>query len=208
MGKVSSPLRSARAIQRRRDLIESAIGSISDVGFNNVSFQTICDTAGVSRGLIGHYFANKDELLQEVFRLLVTELIADSRRAVHAAGDDPVRKLLALVKFTTRWNEGRSKVWLAYFAAAKWSPAMLDVYIPRWRRFRQETARLIGEAAAQRGVAVDPKLAALTLCQLLDGLWLGGVMDPDAYDFHEAERACRDYLARLLALDLADYDAT
>jgi TetR/AcrR family transcriptional repressor of bet genes len=207
LGKIGSPLKSVKAIQRRRDLIEGAIGSISTVGYNNVSFQTICEAAGVSRGLIGHYFESKDELLQEVFRVLVTELIAESRRAVYAAGEDPVRKLLALVKFSTRWNEGRSKVWLAYYAAAKWSPTMLEVYIPRWRKFRQETARLIGEAAKARGVEVDPKLASLTLCQLLDGLWLGGVMDPEAYGFDDAERACRDYLARLLNLDLASYEA-
>jgi TetR/AcrR family transcriptional regulator, transcriptional repressor of bet genes len=201
----SVPVRSAKAIQRRRDLIEGAIGSIADLGYNNISFQTICEAAGVSRGLIGHYFDSKSDLLQEVFRLLVSEFIEESRRSVHEAGEDPVRRLLALVKFSTRWNDARSKVWLAYYAAAKWSPAMLEVYIPRWRRFRRQTEELIAKAARQRGVELDARIAALTLCQLLDGLWLGGVMDPKAYTFQDAERACRDYLARLLELDPAEY---
>ena len=83
--------RTKTIIARRQDLIRGTIQSIARLGFANSTVQTICEAAGLSRGLIGHYFKGKDELLLEAFRSLVSEADEDTRRAIREVGDDPLQ---------------------------------------------------------------------------------------------------------------------
>ena len=48
--------RTRTIIARRQDLIQGTIKSIGNLGYHNSTVQTICEAAGLSRGLIGHYF--------------------------------------------------------------------------------------------------------------------------------------------------------
>src|SRR5580698_5348596 len=85
------------AEERKRDLIQAAIRDIAAHGYDAVTVATICEEAGFSRGLIGHYFSGKDDLLHEAVKTVATELGVAIRSAADTAGPDPVARLHALI---------------------------------------------------------------------------------------------------------------
>lgn len=194
--------RTKTIIARRQDLIQGTIKSIAALGYHNSTVQTICEAAGLSRGLIGHYFKGKDDLLIEAFRHLVAHADEHTRQAVRAVGDDPLQRLLAATEVTfSRAVASRenSLVWLACWGVAPWNPSMLELHHKLWRRYRAWIQRMMEQAALERGIEIDAKRAALTYAQMIDGFWLGWLMDKDAYSPAEAEEIVRGWV-----LDLFD----
>jgi betaine-aldehyde dehydrogenase len=55
---------------RRRELVEVTIDSLAEVGFVGTTLAQIAARAGVSPGLVAHYFDDKDGLLDAAFRSL------------------------------------------------------------------------------------------------------------------------------------------
>ena len=192
--------RTKTIIARRQDLIQGTIKSIAALGYQDSTVQTICEAAGVSRGLIGHYFDGKDELLIEAFRHLVAQADEHARQAVRAAGHDPLERLLAATTVTfTRAGASRdeSLVWIACWGVAPWNPGMRELHHAIWRRYRAWIQRMMEQAARERGIAIDARRAALAYAQMIDGFWLGWLMDKDAYTLKEAEEIVRDWLLDL-----------
>jgi len=186
-------------VARRQDLIRGTIRSIARLGYAKSTVQTICEAAGLSRGLIGHYFKGKDELLLEAFRSLVVEADEQTRRAVRAAGDDPLDQLLAAtaVSFGRAEDREQQTVWLAFWGVARWKPEMQRLNHHLYARYRRWVQRRLERAAAQRGLEIDTRRAALTYAQMIDGFALGLIMDKDAYTPTEASAIVCDWLREL-----------
>jgi len=55
---------------RRAQLIEVTIDSLAEVGYVGTTLAQIAGRAGVSAGLVAHYFGDKDGLLDAAFRSL------------------------------------------------------------------------------------------------------------------------------------------
>jgi AcrR family transcriptional regulator len=58
--------REQQAEQRRNQLLDTALALFAEHGFERTTIKLLADTAGVAQGLVYHYFASKDELLQAV----------------------------------------------------------------------------------------------------------------------------------------------
>lgn len=190
------------ASQRRRDLIEAAIRSIAAVGYEAVTIISICEEAGFSRGLIGHYFKGKDELLLEAVELITKELGETTRQASANAGPDAVDRLHAVIRasFTPPgFMPEKVAVWVALTSTARWSPHLAEIYRRLWRDWREGIARLFDKAAEQHHLTVDSRVAALTLSQLVEGFWVGWAADPLTVTERKAEMACHQYLDLLFA---------
>src|SRR5262245_19957185 len=175
--------RTRTIMARRQDLIQGTIKSIATLGYNNSTVQTICEAAGLSRGLIGHYFKGKDDLLIEAFRYLCARTDADSRQAIRAVGNDPLQRLLAVttVTFQSAPSRENALVWLACCGVAPWNSSMMELHHQLYRRYRAFIERMMAQAAEERGITIDAKRAALTYAQMIDGFWIGWLMDKDAY---------------------------
>lgn len=193
------PLKETRTVvARRQDLIRGTIKSIAKRGFANSTVQTICEAAGLSRGLIGHYFKSKDELLLAAFRSLVTEADDETRRAIRDVAD-PLERLIAATRVSFERAEDREKatVWLAFWGTARWTPEMNRLNHHLYARYRRWVQRQLAEAATARGVTLDTRRAALMYAQMIDGFSLGLIMDPKAYTPKEAAAIVCDWLRDL-----------
>ncbi len=58
--------------ERRQSLIEAALDCLSQLGPHGTGVREICNRAGVSPGLLRHYFDGKDALITEAYRTLMT----------------------------------------------------------------------------------------------------------------------------------------
>ena len=182
---------------RRRDLIAATVKSIAEHGFAESTVERICAAAGVSRGLISHYFDGKSDLLLETFRQLTDELAAESIRAARDSGGDPVARLHAAASVSFRppvFDDAKMSVWLAFWSEARTTPALQALYRDLYRDYRASLTRLMAEAARAHGVALDAHRAATALIALMDGLWLELTLDAEAFSPREAEAACLAYI--------------
>ena len=180
---------------RRRQLIEATIASIHEVGFAESSLSRISAKAGVSTGIVHHYFEDKAELLESTLRALGTRLRLSVIRRLSAA-KTPTERLLAVLDGNlgtdTFTPEGVS-AWLAFWAQVPNNPHLAriqHVVISRLRDNLVHALKLMG-----RKDAVE--IARVTEA-LIDGLWLRAALAQDGPDSARAHRLVLDYLnARL-----------
>src|SRR5689334_17296328 len=59
--------------KRRADLVQAAIRCLSTGGMSAFKMERIAAEAGVSLGLLSHYFTDKNELLREVYQAALYE---------------------------------------------------------------------------------------------------------------------------------------
>jgi AcrR family transcriptional regulator len=70
---------------RRQQLVEAAISVIHEQGFDRATVARIARRAGVSSGMVHHYFKDKDELLFATMRHLLADLRSDATARLKAA---------------------------------------------------------------------------------------------------------------------------
>src|SRR5262245_51497509 len=103
---------------RRRQLIDATIDAIADVGFAQASLGEIAGRAGVSPGLVAHYFDNKDGLLEATMRRLFREL-GESVRMKLVRLASPRERIQAVIDVNldpSAFDRRTATVWLAFWA--------------------------------------------------------------------------------------------
>jgi TetR/AcrR family transcriptional repressor of bet genes len=155
---------------RRKQLVEAAIAIIHEQGFANATVARIARRAGVSSGMVHHYFRNKDDLLFTTMRHLLAELRADAvARLAHANG--PAERVCAIIDACfgeAQFEEQVFSAWLALYGNARHSARLRKIVSLYHRRLKSslvhELRRLVPEAEA-------PRLAE-GIGAMIDGLWL------------------------------------
>jgi TetR/AcrR family transcriptional regulator, transcriptional repressor of bet genes len=181
---------------RRRLLIEAAERCLAAHGIQGFTIDRICHEAGVSRGLISHYFAGKDALLAAVYRSSLYGAIIE-RMAKAAAVATPSARLKAMIDaafLPDTFKRANLLVWLALWGAAATNPTLQKVHRSLYRQYRASLAEEIAAVAAERSVAVDAAALARNIIALIDGLWLEWCLDPQALNPADARRACLSLL--------------
>ena len=77
-------------------LIEVTIDSLAEVGFVGSTLAQIASRAGVSPGLVAHYFGDKDGLLEATFRTL-SRRINERVRLRFATAHTPRGRIQAVI---------------------------------------------------------------------------------------------------------------
>lgn len=77
--------RERKAQMRRQQLIDAALHQFAEKGYDGASIRDIAGAAGVTEGLVYHYFHNKEHLFEEVLKARSFAPIL--RRVLDEAGD-------------------------------------------------------------------------------------------------------------------------
>ena len=78
--------------QRRSQLLDLGVRLLATRSLDELSIDVLAEEAGISRGLLYHYFGNKHAFHEAVVRRAVEDLIAQTAPPVHG---DPLTRLLA-----------------------------------------------------------------------------------------------------------------
>jgi betaine-aldehyde dehydrogenase len=173
LSKSEAP-RTEREDVRRGQLIEATIDTMAEVGFAATTLALIGQRAGVSPGLVAHYFGDKDGLLEATLRSLAGRLARDTAGRLREARTARARVQAVIdANLAPREFEGpSSSVWLAFWGQAVHSARLKriqHVYQQRMlSNLRHALRRLAGDRNAGR--------LAVTIAALIDGLWLNAAL--------------------------------
>jgi betaine-aldehyde dehydrogenase len=179
--------RADREDARRSQLIEATIDIMAEVGFSATTLALIGQRAGISPGLVAHYFRDKDGLLEATLRSLAARL-GRATAARLAAADTPRGRIQAIIDSylaAEEFERRTSTVWLAFWGEASHSPRLRRVQAAYQRRMlsnlRHATKRLVAEPEAGT--------LAIAVASLIDGLWLRATLSDSAETDSASARA-------------------
>jgi AcrR family transcriptional regulator len=85
--------------EKRAAILDASLGLISERGFHNTPVSLIAKEAGVSAGIIYHYFDNKEALINELYKAIKLDL-AQAMLAGYSA-DLPLRERFRIIWLNT-----------------------------------------------------------------------------------------------------------
>lgn len=176
--------------ERRITIAEALLRVAANRGLDSVSLRHVAAEAGVSPGMVQHYFRTKDEMMAFALKVIADGVEQRMERSLSELGGSPSATdlcrclLVELLPLDDRRRaEGRAALaFLAYRSVHPSTPAARDER-DGIDRIRGHVADLIeAEQPDRDATAIGPTVAATALLALVDGLGvqvLGGQYSPE-----------------------------
>lgn len=179
--------------ERRRTIAEALLRVAADRGLESVSLRHVAAEAGVSSGMVQHYFRTKDEMMSFALDVVSENVERRLTATVSELGELPppgalARALLIELLPIDERRRAEGQVALAFLAYRSVNPAVAPAQGERERdgvgQLRDVLGDLIRSEQVESGRqgAIDATDAATALLALVDGLGLqvlGGQYPPD-----------------------------
>jgi TetR/AcrR family transcriptional regulator, fatty acid metabolism regulator protein len=186
-----------RSIERRQAILDAAVRVFARKGFHTARVGDIATEAGVAHGLLYHYFASKEDLLETVFSVAWGELLQAMRTA--ADTDEPaseqLRKACAILLRTWRHSPELVTVLVREIARSGELQNRIEDVREAFRVIERIVAR--GQADGEFRPELDPRLAATIVYGALEEIltaWVLGELPDGDDEITRAERAVVDVL--------------
>ncbi|MDB5666334.1 TetR family transcriptional regulator C-terminal domain-containing protein [Cypionkella sp.] len=198
------PYRRETEERRREDLIAAALDLVAEGGLHAATVRAIADRAGVTPGLIRHYFTSKEELTRVAYRRLMQRMTSDSAAVLLDAPDDPVARLASFVAASVSApvaDPVALGLWAAFLHDVRRDASMRAVHTAMYLDFRDMLQGLI---AALPRVASDAQLRteAIACNGVIDGLWMEGSILAEAFAVGEIVAIALSATGSILNVDL------
>jgi len=191
--------RPSMKIVRKQQLIDATLLSVERHGLHHTTINTISGLAGLSSGLISHYFGGKQELIEATQKYLLDQLKQALLSRTSAKILLPLERLYAIVE--TNFSELQrsrpvTKTWLSF-----WSQAMHEQGLARLQNINSQ--RLYSNLLFSFKKLL-PRTKAITAAKqtaaMIDGFWLRSALNPDpAREFEQAQTLCKDFIVTMIA---------
>ena len=154
---------------RTQSLIEACARVLATKGASGASVRAICAEAGVSPGLLTHYFSGVNALVAATYEATGVAVEAALEAAVQSE-KAPRAQLIAYLTASFRApvsDPALLATWLAFWSLARTDPAIAALHMRIYGGYRARLEQLITACAPG-----DQRLTAIGLTALVDGLWL------------------------------------
>lgn len=193
---------------RREALIRGTLTLIAEDGPAAATVRAIARAAGVSPGLIRHYFATKEDLVNAAYQTHMDRQTRDIAASVEAAGGSARHRLAAMVRVSVTPPVAQPRglsLWAGFIHLVWRNPEMRATHERTYLHYRDILQRLIEAALAETGRGVPaPEARALAIAcnAIVDGLWLEAGALPDAFAAQQTARIALRSVGAVLQLDL------
>ncbi|MGX9463342.1 transcriptional regulator BetI [Shewanella sp. A14] len=183
---------------RQQQLIEATLMSVERHGLQNTTINTISGLAGMSSGIISHYFGGKQGLIEATQKYLLEELKHALLAKTLGKKLTPIERLSMIVEanFTElQRSTAATKTWLSF-----WSQAMHDPGLARLQNINSQRLysnllfsfkQLLPNAAAVN--------AAKQTAAVIDGFWLRSALSTTpTEDFKQAQILSKAFIEAVI----------
>ena len=190
---------------RREALIAAAQELVAEGGAGAATVRAIAERAGVTPGLIRHYFGSKDDLTRAAYRDLMDGMTDKGRDALEGVGASPEERLAAFIASGLRppvMDARAIRLWAGFLHNVQNDSALLDLHEVAYLHYRNTLQDLI--AALERPDVTDARLRqdAIACNAVADGLWLEGGVLPQGFGPGEVVRIALISIGAILGVDL------
>ncbi len=179
----------ATETERREDLIDATLDCIAEAGIQGATVRQIAARAGVTGGLIRHYFATKDQMLQAAYRQLMDGITEITKAAAEGADTKIRLRRFIVANVTPPVTDSRTlSLWAAFISHIPLDPAFAAIHRESYVSFLAALEELLVAFFAERGRIVSQqecRAYAIAVNGLIDGLWLEGTLAPDLFKNEE-----------------------
>jgi AcrR family transcriptional regulator len=157
---------------RRDEILAAATTVMARMGFERMRLRDVATEAGVSIGLLQHYFETREQLGREAFSSICGERAACFAEAAIGTGSawERVERCLRYALVTPNLVE-RSRVWVELCAASSRDDGLRQQAARVQAAWRAPllAAILSGAASGEFNPVVSPEAATDTILALIDG---------------------------------------
>ncbi|MEI2298074.1 TetR/AcrR family transcriptional regulator [Ensifer sp. MJa1] len=169
--------------ERRQELIEATLDCISEFGLKGATVRQIAIRAGVTAGLVRHYFESKDQMVAEAYRAVIASL---TEKASQVEGDPETRlRDFIAINLTEPVADSRSiSLWAAFISQVRVDPVLSEIHREGYLAFRKTLQDLLTDFLAAKGKPADAETCrafAIAINGLVDGLWVEGCLAGDLF---------------------------
>jgi TetR/AcrR family transcriptional repressor of bet genes len=183
---------------RRKELRQAAFAVLEREGIAGATLEKVAAHAGASKGIVLHYFRNKQELFEHAMReanaVLRDAVVARLRRA-----RTPAERLDAVIEGNFEEHlflPPLCHAWLSLCAEVPRDEKLARIQKVLHARMRSNLLSGLSALAAPE----DADEIALGVTALIDGLWLRLGLQPGSVSREQAIRQVKDYVAARLAM--------
>jgi TetR/AcrR family transcriptional repressor of bet genes len=183
---------------RQQQLIDATLKSVELHGLQNTTINTISGLAGMSSGIISHYFGGKQGLIEATLKFLLDELKQALLTRTSGKTLTPMERLSIIVEanFTElQRSTAATKTWLSF-----WSQAMHDPGLARLQNINSQ--RLYSNLLFSYKQLL-PNTAAVNAAKqtaaVIDGFWLRSALSTTPIeDFKQAQILSKAFITAVI----------
>ncbi|MDN3394391.1 transcriptional regulator BetI [Pseudoalteromonas sp. APC 3356] len=182
---------------RRQQLIDATIESVAQKGLQATTINSISKNAGMSSGIISHYFGGKQGLIEATVRYLLSNLKDDLISKVNEK-TTPTQRLMFIVESNfalVQQRKDTTRTWLSF-----WAQSMHDKELHRLQNVNSKRLQSnLTVSFKQLMPLAQANLAAELTAAMIDGLWLRAVLSQsDENQFKHSESLAKNYVHSLI----------
>ena len=182
---------------RRQQLIDATIESVAQKGLQATTINSISKNAGMSSGIISHYFGGKQGLIEATVRYLLSNLKDDLISKVDE-NTTATQRLMFIVESNfalVQQRKDTTRTWLSF-----WAQSMHDKELHRLQNVNSKRLQSnLTVSFKQLMPLAQATLAAELTAAMIDGLWLRAVLSQsDENQFKHSESLAKNYVHSLI----------
>jgi AcrR family transcriptional regulator len=173
--------------QERNDtLIKATFECVAEKGLDGTTIRDIADYAGVTFGLIRHYFANKEELIEATYSTITAEMTRHAQVAAAHTGPDPAQQLRAFIAASLSEpfvSPQYLAFWSSFIGKILVDPHMKELHREGFLEYRMVLTDLVGKCLTQAGRSLSKpalELEVIKVNSIIDGFWIEACLDVPA----------------------------
>lgn len=183
---------------RRTELAAAACQAIFDIGIDKLTMIDVGKVAGYTTGVLTHYFANKDELMQAACDHAWGSI--QEKMALHLAQDEPdyFGYLAELLPISAE-NRVAVVVWFHFWLQGLNSPALAERHRVNREGWMANLADVLAamQANGEIGTGVDVTAEAIGVDAFINGISLRAIINPDDWPAERQRSELERYIGRL-----------
>ncbi|MDO6966280.1 TetR family transcriptional regulator C-terminal domain-containing protein [Rhizobium alvei] len=201
------PFRHESEDVRRQDLIAATLDCIADYGIQGATVRQIAERAGVTPGLIRHYFVSKERMFQTAYREIMNTMFETASKASEEHGSDAIGRLkvFVLANFRPPIIDPRMlSLWATFISQIGVDPELASIHREGYLAFRDRLETLLQDVLTEAGRKPnqdDCRRMAIAINGMIDGLWLEGCMAGSLFREQELGDIALASVATLLGID-------
>jgi AcrR family transcriptional regulator len=176
--------------------IQATLDSLMDEGVDGCSVRKICERAGSAVGLINYHFGTLNDLLAATYLDLAYTLM-DKAILKSQSTELPRERLSFFIQETFSDAVMQRKIlraWVVFWSMIDRAPQIKAAHDASNQAFRIFLEQSFADLNNIQPVKPSPRLAAIGLTAIMDGLWLEWCLSSETFSAEEGILLCEQWV--------------